>query len=199
MITSESPSVNEGFSNYSVQGSSLVALNGALLGNGEYTAKGGNFRGAGGTGGRTLVAGVTVRYKWDGDGDIGPPYTFRFIPTFSGSVSSSANGIGEYSADINMTGSSGGTPRPPSPNSPQDDWASGDLNYNFHSRGDIHGPTGNFATATSDIKSYPSIGVSGFTMTANFTATGSVKAINAGSTSSLDEIVVLDHEITIDH
>ena len=202
MITAQTESVNEGHSNYSLQGGATAYLDGTVSTNTSYTAKGGKVGtngNSGGVAGRTWRAAVTSQYNWVGEGEVGPPYTFRFFPGYVGSAS--ARGTGEYSTSLKITGSSGGTRRPPSPDSPQDDWdiGGGGVDYTFASNGNIDGPDGNFGTAEGDMRSYPSVGRSGFTVTTDLSLTGTVRAITLGSTASLDEICDLYIDISLDN
>lgn len=199
MVTAQSPALNESHSNYSVISSAIASLDGTLQGQSLYTAKGGRTRQSGGNArGLQVMAAVTAEYYWDGGG-IGPPFTFRFFPTYGGTASGSQ---GTYSANVKINGKlTGVTQRPPSPDSPQDDWdiGNGDVNFSYSSQGLVDGPTGNFNTSEGDLRSYPCIGTASFSVKNNFTSSGTAAASAKGDTASLQESFALYTGIAIDN
>lgn len=202
MITAESPLIDEYFPGYTRMTYATASLDSTITGVSRYTSKGGQNSGAGSATltSAPIVAAVTAQYYWAGGG-VGLPYTFRFLPTYAGSASATSGGKGKYTVSLQMDGSFTGTQREPSPNSPQDDWdiGNGDIHFSIESSDVINGPTGNFGTAESDLRSYPCIGTSSFSVTNKFTSSGSVRATSPGATASLDEIIAFYKDITIDN
>ena len=201
MITAQSDSLNESHSNYSILSGASAYPDGGLSGQSMYTAKGGRLPSSGGTAGPppALRAAVTAQYYWSGEGEIGPPYTFRFFPGYIGTASGSK---GTFAVSVDITGSQSGQRRPASPGSPQDDWdldGGGGVDFSYSYAGAIDGPVGNFGTVEGDMRSYPCLGTSGFSVTTSFTSNGTATAAGIGATASLQETITLYKEISIDN